>query len=124
MRLLYSSQGPQLRCDRQPLRPIQHLCNAAAATQQQVDFTWREPDAFSALDDRKDLAPLPLPNVDFRRRIVLVRHGQSTWNAEGRIQGSSDFSELTAKGINQAETARDMVGVQHNPRGLPADSLS
>jgi broad specificity phosphatase PhoE len=42
-----------------------------------------------------------------------VRHGQSTWNAEGRIQGSSDFSELTTKGMAQAETTRDMVGDKH-----------
>ena len=31
------------------------------------------------------------------KRVILVRHGQSTWNADGRIQGSSDFSRLTAK---------------------------
>src|SRR5919112_568401 len=24
-------------------------------------------------------------------RIVLVRHGQSTWNAEGRLQGQADL---------------------------------
>jgi len=38
-----------------------------------------------------------------------VRHGQSTWNEEGRIQGSSDFSVLTAKGESQAETSRLML---------------
>lgn len=41
--------------------------------------------------------------------MVLVRHGQSTWNAEGRIQGSSDFSVLTKKGEAQAETSRQML---------------
>ena len=58
----------------------------------------------------QDLPPLRLPAISSRKRVVLVRHGQSTWNAEGRIQGSSDFSELTNKGIAQAETTRDMVG--------------
>lgn len=43
------------------------------------------------------------------KRVVLVRHGQSTWNEEGRIQGSSDFSILTSKGESQAETSRQML---------------
>uniref|UniRef100_A0A803N028 2-carboxy-D-arabinitol-1-phosphatase n=1 Tax=Chenopodium quinoa TaxID=63459 RepID=A0A803N028_CHEQI len=43
------------------------------------------------------------------KRVVLVRHGQSTWNAEGRIQGSSNFSVLTTKGEAQAETSRQML---------------
>ncbi|KAJ3671345.1 hypothetical protein LUZ60_007424 [Juncus effusus] len=43
------------------------------------------------------------------KRVVLVRHGQSTWNEEGRIQGSSDYSVLTAKGETQAETSRQML---------------
>jgi broad specificity phosphatase PhoE len=38
-----------------------------------------------------------------------VRHGQSTWNAEGRIQGSTDFAVLTDKGEAQAETTRQMA---------------
>lgn len=40
----------------------------------------------------------PFPPIKTAKRVVLVRHGQSTWNAEGRIQGSSDFSVLTPKG--------------------------
>ncbi|CAH2072153.1 unnamed protein product, partial [Thlaspi arvense] len=43
------------------------------------------------------------------KRVVLVRHGQSTWNEEGRIQGSSDFSVLTKKGETQAEISRQML---------------
>ena len=38
---------------------------------------------------------LPCP-VD-AKRVVLLRHGQSTWNADGRIQGSSNHSVLTLK---------------------------
>jgi probable phosphoglycerate mutase len=49
-----------------------------------------------------------LPPLLEPKRVVLVRHGQSTWNAEGRIQGSSDFSVLTPKGESQAETSRTM----------------
>jgi hypothetical protein len=43
------------------------------------------------------------------KRVVLVRHGQSTWNDEGRIQGSSDFSLLTYKGEIEAQNARQML---------------
>ncbi|GFQ02116.1 2-carboxy-d-arabinitol-1-phosphatase [Phtheirospermum japonicum] len=52
---------------------------------------------------------ISLPPVTAAKRVVLVRHGQSTWNAEGRIQGSSDFSVLTQKGESQAETSRQML---------------
>ena len=50
-----------------------------------------------------------LPPLRAAKRVVLVRHGQSTWNAEGRIQGSSDASVLTPKGESQAETSRQML---------------
>lgn len=40
--------------------------------------------------------------------IHFVRHGQSTWNAEIRIQGSSD-PELSALGISQAKAAADTL---------------
>ncbi|KAL2328499.1 hypothetical protein Fmac_021926 [Flemingia macrophylla] len=49
------------------------------------------------------------PPLRAAKRVVLVRHGQSTWNAEGRIQGSSNFSVLTKKGESQAETSRQML---------------
>ena len=44
-----------------------------------------------------------------RGRVTLVRHGQSTWNAEGRMQGSSDVSVLTAKGEAQAREAAGLL---------------
>lgn len=37
-------------------------------------------------------------------RILLVRHGQSTWNAEGKWQGQAD-PPLSALGVEQAERA-------------------
>jgi len=37
-------------------------------------------------------------------RILLVRHGQSTWNAAGRWQGQAD-PPLSELGVAQAETA-------------------
>lgn len=34
--------------------------------------------------------------------LLLVRHGQSTWNAAGRVQGQTVSPELTALGRRQA----------------------
>ncbi|MEM9714358.1 MAG: histidine phosphatase family protein [Actinomycetota bacterium] len=45
-------------------------------------------------------------------RILLIRHGQSTWNAEGRWQGSADppLSELGEEQARQAATRLGSVG--------------
>jgi hypothetical protein len=76
-------------------------------------WTWKGKDRFDQLDDRLDVPPLPLPALrTCSKRVVLVRHGQSTWNLRGRIQGSSDFSVLTDKGLAQAATARDLVSAR------------
>ena len=37
-------------------------------------------------------------------KLVLVRHGESTWNLENRFTGWTDV-ELTAKGVEQARAA-------------------
>ena len=74
-----------------------------------VTLQWQGSDEFTQLNDRVDQPPLPLPELAMPKRVVLVRHGQSTWNAEGRIQGSSDFSVLTDKGVAQAQTTKQMV---------------
>jgi hypothetical protein len=113
MLLTRSCSGPRSQCIGLQGRTQPRLrCFAVSSAATEVaptEFEWKGSDEFSALEDRKDLPPLPLPAIKTRRRVVLVRHGQSTWNAEGRIQGSSNFSCLTPKGIAQAETTRDMA---------------
>ena len=42
-------------------------------------------------------------------RVLLVRHGQSTWNAQGRWQGQAD-PPLTELGLAQARAAVGAVG--------------
>ena len=42
--------------------------------------------------------------------IYIVRHGETQWNAEGRIQGRQDI-ELNEKGRQQMErAARELAG--------------
>jgi hypothetical protein len=92
-----------------PLKRVQHGCTVAVRAGAQATYEWTGFDQFSSLDDRKNEGPLPLPLLTSPKRIVLLRHGQSTWNAEGRIQGSTDFAVLSEKGKKQAQTACDMV---------------
>jgi broad specificity phosphatase PhoE len=44
------------------------------------------------------------------RRVVLVRHGQTAWNAEGRAQGHTDIG-LDDTGRSQAETMAPVLAV-------------
>lgn len=52
----------------------------------------------------------PLQPSPDRARFLLVRHGQSTWNADGRWQGQAD-PPLTELGERQAFDAADRVGM-------------
>jgi alpha-ribazole phosphatase/probable phosphoglycerate mutase len=42
-------------------------------------------------------------------RFYIVRHGETAWNADGRIQGHTDV-ELTQAGIEQARLAAERLG--------------
>ena len=88
------------------------LCQTATLEELQVaseKYVWQGHDEFDQLDDRRDEAPMPLPELNQPKRVVLVRHGQSTWNAEGRVQGCCNISVLTEKGKGQADTTRQLV---------------
>ncbi len=50
-----------------------------------------------------------------KTELILVRHGETQWNAEGRIQGKGD-SPLTERGILQAKA----VGVRLQHEGFTA----
>lgn len=53
--------------------------------------------------------------------VTLVRHGQTDWNLEGRIQGSTDIP-LNATGRRQASEAADAIAVSE-PVFLAASDL-
>jgi probable phosphoglycerate mutase len=55
------------------------------------------------------------------RRIVLWRHGQTSWNVEGRFQGTTDV-ELTRTGIQQARRAARLLA-QLKPAAIVSSDL-
>ncbi|XVF19774.1 hypothetical protein REPUB_Repub11eG0139800 [Reevesia pubescens] len=103
--------------------PLLHGRVHCLATKRRTPFTVRSSSSLQDIDKsssssatveerelRSELyASVPFPSIKAAKRVVLVRHGQSTWNEEGRIQGSSNFSVLTKKGEAQAETSRQML---------------
>ncbi|BFG34628.1 hypothetical protein CerSpe_209020 [Prunus speciosa] len=86
-----------------PSSPSRIRCSAGSGVQE-VRKSSEERELSSEL-----YTSVPFPAAKAAKRVVLVRHGQSTWNEEGRIQGSSNFSVLTKKGEAQAETSRLML---------------
>ena len=57
-----------------------------------------------------------------RHRLVFLRHGETDWNAEGRLQGRQDIP-LNPTGRRQAETAGRMVARILGPAGLNSPDL-
>ena len=56
-----------------------------------------------------------------RRRVVLWRHGRTSWNAESRFQGTTDIP-LDDVGVAQAErAARDLATL--GPHRIVASDL-
>ncbi|XP_071724121.1 probable 2-carboxy-D-arabinitol-1-phosphatase [Rutidosis leptorrhynchoides] len=86
-----------------PLRIRSSLSPSSSSVQQQPTIIGSG-ELSSELYGSTPFTPIPTA-----KRVVLVRHGQSTWNAEGRIQGSSNFSVLTQKGEAQADTSKQML---------------
>ena len=57
-----------------------------------------------------------------RPLLILVRHGESEWNADGRLVGRAD-PPLTALGLRQAEAAGHQLAIERAascPEGRPA----
>jgi broad specificity phosphatase PhoE len=54
--------------------------------------------------------------------LLLVRHGQSEWNAEGRMQGQTAHVPLTALGHEQAAAAAEQLA-QRRPGALISSDL-
>ena len=48
-------------------------------------------------------------SVELKHRLIFVRHGETDWNVEGRLQGHVDVA-LNARGEAQAEAAGRIIG--------------
>ncbi|KAL4274950.1 hypothetical protein S245_069287 [Arachis hypogaea] len=59
-----------------------------------------------AYDFTKGTASLTNELIASPKKVMILRHGLSTWNAESRIQESSDLSVLTEDGEKQAERCK------------------
>lgn len=57
------------------------------------------------------------------RRVWVVRHGESTWNAQGRMQRQIAHPPLTAKGIAQAYTAGYALRDKNIDRVVSSDAV-
>ena len=68
------------------------------------------------------MAAEPLPGPLSGRRLVLVRHGRTAWNAEGRAQGHADVS-LDDTGRDQAEAMAPAVA-SYDPVMLVSSDLA
>ncbi len=66
------------------------------------------------------MSPFARPAADIRR-LVLVRHGQSHWNGEGRLQGHSGTG-LTPLGRREAEATADLLAREYSDAVLIASS--
>ena len=63
-------------------------------------------------------APGPLVPAGLDATIVLLRHGESAWVAEGRFQGQGD-SPLSEEGVRQATLAAARLARPHLVPALP-----
>ncbi len=75
-----------------------------------------DPAGRRALTADPDAGPLIPDGLD--STLVLVRHGESTFIAEGRFQGRAD-SPLTPIGLRQAALASARLARPHEPPALP-----
>ncbi|XVE51333.1 hypothetical protein DITRI_Ditri02bG0031600 [Diplodiscus trichospermus] len=60
----------------------------------------------TAYDFERATISLTGKSISSAKKVTLVRHGLSSWNEEGRVQGSSNLSVLTETGVMQAERCR------------------
>jgi len=67
----------------------------------------------------RDTAPLVPDGLD--AALVLVRHGESTFIAEGRFQGQAE-TPLTPTGLSQANLVAERLARPHDPPALPIPS--
>ncbi|KAL3345311.1 hypothetical protein AABB24_024328 [Solanum stoloniferum] len=66
-----------------------------------------------AFDFEKATTSLTKKVLDSPKKVTIVRHGLSSWNEESRVQGSSNLSVLSEKGVMQAERCKMALSDMH-----------
>ncbi|WVY92450.1 hypothetical protein V8G54_031538 [Vigna mungo] len=101
---------PQLRASTRalPLSRIRSSVSSSTTTELTPDKlpTIDSSVTGGAYDFAKATTSLTNELISSPKKVTLLRHGLSTWNAESRIQGSSDLSVLTEVGEEQAERCK------------------
>ncbi|XP_068496923.1 probable 2-carboxy-D-arabinitol-1-phosphatase isoform X1 [Phaseolus vulgaris] len=107
---------PQLRTSSRVL-PLPRIRSSASSSSTTTSIPELTPDKLpttsidlsvtgGAYDFAKATISLTNELISSPKKVTLLRHGLSTWNAESRIQGSSDLSVLTEVGEEQAERCK------------------
>ena len=74
----------------------------------------------AASQDRDDTGGMTML-MNEQRVMWLVRHGETTWNSMGWVQGQIDGARLTRRGRYQARHAADLLAVGTGRRHLSSD---
>ncbi|XP_014519166.1 probable 2-carboxy-D-arabinitol-1-phosphatase isoform X2 [Vigna radiata var. radiata] len=105
---------PQLRPSIRAL-PLSRIRSSVSSSSSSTTTTELTPDKLPTIDSSvtggaydfaKATTSLTNELISSPKKVTLLRHGLSTWNAESRIQGSSDLSVLTEVGEEQAERCK------------------
>ncbi|XP_009769323.1 probable 2-carboxy-D-arabinitol-1-phosphatase [Nicotiana sylvestris] len=76
-------------------------------------FRYDTPLTGGAFDFEKATTSLTRKALACPKKVTIVRHGLSSWNEEGRVQGSSNLSVLSEKGAMQAERCKTALSDLH-----------
>ncbi|KAL3522271.1 hypothetical protein ACH5RR_015105 [Cinchona calisaya] len=99
-----------------PCSTVRILCSSSSSPNLQITTEKFGNDASltgGAYDFEKATTSLTKKLLFTPKNVTLVRHGLSTWNEEGRVQGSSNLSTLTETGVAQAERCRKALADTH-----------
>ncbi|XP_027336506.1 probable 2-carboxy-D-arabinitol-1-phosphatase [Abrus precatorius] len=101
----YSCLRPHAPCFWTPPR-IRCSTSTSELTPGKIPTSTHFPVTGGAYDFTEATTSLTNELIPSPKKVTLLRHGLSTWNAESRIQGSSDLSILTKTGEEQAERCK------------------
>ncbi|XP_065879939.1 probable 2-carboxy-D-arabinitol-1-phosphatase isoform X1 [Euphorbia lathyris] len=100
----YHSARPGIRCSNSP--------DVSLATETLENYASASITG-GALGFESATTSLTQKSLTSSKKVTIVRHGLSSWNSEGRVQGRSNLSVLTEAGVMQAERCRKALETIH-----------